>query len=206
MEIKRIKCPNCGIVLEVKNSKNEAVKQITCPQCKASLRVRFQVQQPLEGNTILPNNKSVQQGGRTYIGDNVLLDERSGATNMANGLFDTERTVLSSRRVQASHMAYLLFDGQQFALNMGSNTVGRKAQTSTATVQIPTSDSYMSRRHIQIVLSSLPNGRQKAVISNDHNKNITTVNGVELLSGEAILLSNGDRIVMGKTTVVYQER
>ena len=33
MEVKRVKCSNCGIILEVKNSKNEAVKLITCPQC-----------------------------------------------------------------------------------------------------------------------------------------------------------------------------
>ena len=49
-------------------------------------------------------------------------------------------------------------------------------------------------------------GKLKAVISNDRNKNITSINGVELPHDEAIVLSNGDRIVMGKTTVVYQER
>lgn len=41
MEELRIKCPSCGIVLEVRNSKNEAVKQITCPNCKKYLAVTF---------------------------------------------------------------------------------------------------------------------------------------------------------------------
>lgn len=41
MEELRIKCPSCGIVLEVRNSKNEAVKQITCPNCKKQLAVTF---------------------------------------------------------------------------------------------------------------------------------------------------------------------
>lgn len=41
MEELRIKCPSCGIVLEVRNSKNEAVKQITCPNCKKHLAVTF---------------------------------------------------------------------------------------------------------------------------------------------------------------------
>ena len=41
MEELRIKCPSCGIILEVRNSKNEAVKRITCPNCKKQLAVTF---------------------------------------------------------------------------------------------------------------------------------------------------------------------
>lgn len=41
MDQLRIKCPSCGIILEVKNSKNEAVKRITCPNCKKQLAVNF---------------------------------------------------------------------------------------------------------------------------------------------------------------------
>ena len=41
MEELRIKCPSCGIVLQVKNSKNEEVKRITCPNCKKQLAVTF---------------------------------------------------------------------------------------------------------------------------------------------------------------------
>ena len=41
MEELRIKCPSCGIVLAVRNSKNEAVKRITCPNCKKQLAVTF---------------------------------------------------------------------------------------------------------------------------------------------------------------------
>ena len=44
MEIKRIKCPSCGVLLDVRNSQNEAVKMITCPQCKAQLKVMFSQQ------------------------------------------------------------------------------------------------------------------------------------------------------------------
>ena len=38
METLRIKCPSCGIVLEVRNSKNEKVKKITCPNCQNSMK------------------------------------------------------------------------------------------------------------------------------------------------------------------------
>lgn len=183
MEVKRVKCSNCGIILEVKNSKNEAVKLITCPQCKAPLRVRFQPQQPLEVETVLPGRQPAQQR---------VAPQNDGET-LLGGRQDSERTILGQ-------------GCQQYVLRQGANTVGRKAQTSQATLQLPVSDPYMSRHHLQIVVSVLPNGKLKAVISNDRNKNITSINGVELPHDEAIVLSNGDRIVMGKTTVVYQER
>jgi len=41
MEELRIKCPSCGIILDVRNSKNEAVKTIVCPNCKKHLAVTF---------------------------------------------------------------------------------------------------------------------------------------------------------------------
>lgn len=188
MEVKRVKCSNCGIILEVKNSKNEAVKLITCPQCKAPLRVRFQPQQPLEVETVLPGCQPAQQRVAPQNDGETLL----GGRRTASG--------------PSSATACLVLADQQYVLRQGANTVGRKAQTSQATLQLPVSDPYMSRHHLQITVSVLPNGKLKAVISNDRNKNITSINGVELPHDEAIVLSNGDRIVMGKTTVVYQER
>ena len=41
METLRIKCPSCGIVLEVRYSKNEKVKKITCPNCQKQLAITF---------------------------------------------------------------------------------------------------------------------------------------------------------------------
>lgn len=38
----RIQCPSCGIILDVKNSKHEALKQIVCPNCKKQLAVNFE--------------------------------------------------------------------------------------------------------------------------------------------------------------------
>ena len=45
MQTKRIICPKCRAVLDVKNSQNEAVKQIACPSCKTALKVNFQPEQ-----------------------------------------------------------------------------------------------------------------------------------------------------------------
>lgn len=46
LEQLRIQCPSCGIVLDVRNSKHEAVKQITCPNCQKQLAVDFQEEIP----------------------------------------------------------------------------------------------------------------------------------------------------------------
>ena len=59
METLRIKCPSCGIVLEVRNSKNEKVKKITCPNCQKQLAITFgdmaaPVGSLYEGTTIRP--------------------------------------------------------------------------------------------------------------------------------------------------------
>ena len=64
MEIKKIKCPKCGVVLEVKNSKNEAVKIFKCPQCGVTLRVRFHdepADNPLDAHT------HIADSGKTHI-------------------------------------------------------------------------------------------------------------------------------------------
>ena len=37
----RIKCPACGIILDVRNSRHETVKKIACPNCKKQLAVNF---------------------------------------------------------------------------------------------------------------------------------------------------------------------
>lgn len=54
MEKLLIKCPSCGIALEVKNSRDEAVKRITCPNCKKQLAVRFETVQDKPAQPQLP--------------------------------------------------------------------------------------------------------------------------------------------------------
>lgn len=67
-------------------------------------------------------------------------------------------------------------------------------------------DIYMSRQHAIISVVSLPNGGMKATIKNGRNKNRTLVNGQPIADGDEIVLSSGDELLMGKTTLrVVQE-
>lgn len=192
MQTKQIKCPKCGVVLEVKNSKNEEVKQITCPKCKAVLQVKFPPQQaPLEAETyIAPQKPSAVDNGATQLGGCAF-----GATMLATP---------KEKPAKENGNARLVLGDKSYFLEEGQNIVGRKGTTSKATIQIATEDRYMSRQHCSIKVTTLPDGKKKAVLSNYQNKNFTSVDGQEIETGDEIRLTNGNRVTMGHTTVVFK--
>lgn len=189
METKRIKCPKCGVVLDVTNSKNEAVKLITCPKCKVKLQVKFQPQEkPLEAHTVYGPQRPVNNG-ETQLGGALIGNSAS--------------TELASPKLQVQR-ASLLCDGEKYPLEIGRNVVGRKAQTSTATLQIATADRYMSRQHAVVNVTRLPDGGLKCTLRNDQNKNQTLVDGQPIENGDEIRLTDGNRITMGHTTILFK--
>ena len=171
-------CPKCGVVLDVKNSKNEEVKQITCPSCKVILQVKFMAQQePIEAKTY-------------YAPPKPLAD--NGATQLA------------MPQMKETSKASLCYDGVSYPLEEGQNIVGRKASTSTATVQIETADRYMSRQHCCITVTTLPDGTKKTVLSNFQNKNQTIIDGQLIETGDEIRLTDGNSITMGHTIMTFK--
>ena len=151
MQTKRIQCPKCGVVLEVKNSKNEEVKQITCPKCGCSLQVKFDPQQePIEALTY-------------YAPKNTAND--NGATQLAGSAYGATQLV-SSPVPKKMQSVKLMYDGVSYELEEGQNIVGRKGNTSKATIQIATDDHYMSRQHCAINVTTLPDGTIKDIAYN----------------------------------------
>lgn len=190
MQTKQIICPKCRAILNVKNSKNEEEKQITCPSCSTPLKVKFSPQQePVDAHTYYAPSKKT-------IPDN-------GATQLAGAGFGATQLVTPKEK-KASADAMLIFEDKPYFLEEGQNIVGRKGNTSKATVQIATEDRYMSRQHCAIRITTLPDGTKKAVLSNYQNKNLTSVDGQEIETGDEIRLTNGNRITMGHTTVVFK--
>lgn len=189
MQTKRVECPNCHKVLEVKNSKNEAVKHITCPACAAPLQVKFSPQQePLVAHTVLvPPRPNPTPEDATQLG---------GSPSAATVLVPPQQSVSKSLK--------LVFDGTEYPLVEGQNIIGRQAKTSEASIQLATSDRYMSRQHCCIQVSTLPDGSKKAVLSNYKNKNATLVNGSAIQDGDQIRLQDGDQVTMGHTTVIFK--
>lgn len=189
MQTKRIKCPSCGVVLDVQNSKNELVKQITCPKCKAVLQVKFPPQQePLEAKTYYAPPKQP-------VADN-------GATQLASSSYGATQLVTDTPKISTS--AKLLYDGVSYPLEEGQNIIGRRGNTSKATIQIATDDRYMSRQHCSVTVTTLPDGTKKVVLSNYQNKNLTSIDGQPIETGDAIRLTDGNSITMGHTTITFK--
>lgn len=169
-----IKCPGCGVVLKVTNSKDEPEKRFVCPKCGKRIVVPFYKLKPEDGETQLDGKEGSQS--TQMCGDELMQS------------------------------CYLLCEGKEYELPIGSNTVGRLATTSIADVQIDTDDLFMSREHAVINVRRLPNGGLKIDISNFKNKNTTKVNGVQLEHDDAIVLHDDDTVEMGNTTFTFHTR
>lgn len=177
MQVKRIQCPQCGVVLDVKNSKNETAKQITCPSCNTVLQVKFTPQnEPIEAHTYYAPKTNNEELGRTELASPQTIHKSASLTH----------------------------EGKTYPLEMGENIIGRKGQSSKASVQIDTDDRYMSRQHCRISVTSLPDGSLKAVLRDYKNKNMTSVDGQTLGPDDEIRLSDGNKITMGNTTVTFK--
>ena len=177
MLTKRIQCPQCGVVLDVKNSKNESVKLISCPSCNAALQIKFEPQkEPLEAHTFYAPKVSTESDGSTELAP--------------------------PNKTQNS--ACLIYEDYTYHLEMGDNVIGRKGTSSKASIQIATTDRYMSRQHCRINVSLLPDNNLKTVLCDYQNKNMTSVNGQAIVQGDEIRLMDGDKITMGETTLTFK--
>lgn len=201
MQVKRVKCPNCGVLLDVKNTQNETLKELACPRCRAMLKVKFSQQEaPLEAHTVYGPNKQyvMGSGGETQLGGSAASAETQLGSK-PNG----EDTMLGGNMNDTSRPR-LTMNGVDYPLAMGLNIIGRKGVTSQATVQIATDDRYMSRQHCRIALTRLADGMVKAVLSEYKNKNLTAVDGQQIELGDEIRLTDGNSITMGHTTVEFK--
>jgi pSer/pThr/pTyr-binding forkhead associated (FHA) protein len=91
-------------------------------------------------------------------------------------------------------------------LQEGTVIVGRKAKVSTATICIQTNDKTMSRSHIRIEVKKNPKGSGYIhYLSDNNSKNQTLYNGKCIEFGEVVVLKDNDEIVLGKTTLRFNE-
>lgn len=202
METKRIKCPSCGVLLDVRNSHNESVKIITCPQCKAQLRVLFSQQQKPVSPSCGETQYVAGNGGETQYVNQDNSETRYAGSFSSN----PDETVYAGKKEVVVTPGSLTYNGQSYLLSFGENVIGRKASTSQATVQIATDDRYMSRQHLVIQVIKVSSDRVRVVVSNYHNKNASYVNGQLLNEGDQLVLSDGSTIKMGNTIVTYHQK
>lgn len=90
-----------------------------------------------------------------------------------------------------------------YHLTEGENTIGRKAASSNADVQLAVDDKRMSREHVCVSVIKMPKGDYQHTIRNVTTKNSVFVNGKEMQEGEMIILQYGDVVRLGKTDIQF---
>lgn len=93
---------------------------------------------------------------------------------------------------------------QMFPLHEGVFVVGRKSDTSGATISIETADKSMSREHIRIEVRKDHKGGYKHYLSDNNSKNHTLYNGNYLEDGEVVVLKDDDEIIIGHTVLRFK--
>ncbi len=194
----KIKCPTCGKILRLQDAPNINAASFTCPVCKEKHVVgkcqRYVEQpKPLVSSGDEPRyggGSAQQQGG----------DETRIGSQYQNGSGDETRIESASRP-----MVGVLVDnmGRSYALRSGINTIGRKASSSSASVQIATDDRTMSRSHAIIEVNNA-GGKTIHILRNGANKNPSYMNGSLIGQQDQLILNNGDRIKMGNTELIFK--
>lgn len=193
----KIKCPTCGKVLRLQDAPNINAASFTCPVCEEKHVVgkcQRYVEQPKpmvsSGDETRYGGASARQGGDVT---------RIGSQPQCGGSDETRIGSASSPAVG------VLVDnmGRTYQLRLGINTIGRKAASSPASVQIATDDRTMSRSHAVIDVSHA-GGKTIHILRNGANKNPSFLNGSLIGQQDQLILNNGDRIKMGNTEMTFK--
>lgn len=193
----KIKCPTCGKVLRLQDAPNINAASFTCPVCEEKHVVgkcQRYVEQPKpmvsSGDETRYGGASAQQGGD---------ETRIGSQPQCGGSDETRIGSASSPAVG------VLVDnlGRTYQLRSGINTIGRKAASSPASVQIATDDRTMSRSHAVIEVSHAGE-KTIHILRNGANKNPSFLNGSLIGQQDQLILNNGDRIKMGNTEMTFK--
>lgn len=180
----KVKCPKCGKILRLADSPTINNATFTCPVCNEKHRVG-------ECQRIVDTPKPSIAGEETQY----------GFTPSPVGGDETQIVGAPQSLPKIGRLADNF--GRTYPLSMGVNTIGRKAATSTATVQINVEDRYMSRSHAIIEVKHAGT-RTLHILRNGANKNPSYLNGTLIGEHDQLILNNGDRIKLGMTELTFK--
>lgn len=182
----KVKCPNCGKLLSVKEVPDLDKKIVRCSICG-------------ERRLFSEYRKVEEQASQSS--DDTEINYPKGK---AKGSDDTY--VVDSDVTLLNNSAYLvdMQTKKEYALKDGKNFVGRKANSTPAkvNVRIETTDRGFSRAHLGIEVIKMPDNVRKYKICNDDNKHFTFVNGDKLEKEDILFLKNND--IIKSSTVELQ--
>jgi len=162
---------------------------IQCPSCGLVMAINFSPA-VLQKTLVCPNCHTSRKVAEYLLYREPTKKNNEGSTQVVRNALPKQAQLTD------------LSTGRSYSLQQGKNTLGRKAATSDATVQIETTDSFMSRNHIGIDVEN-QNGGIYCVLYNTRNRNKTLVNGNRVEEGDRIELQNGTIITLGNTQLKF---
>lgn len=184
MEIK-IKCSHCGKILRLADTPNINNAVFTCPVCKEKDKV---------GNCQRITDVPKQE----------IANEETQYSFSSFAHSDDKTQIIGDSLLQPKIGTLVDNNGLTYKLHLGVSTIGRKATTSIAYVQIYTDDRTMSRNHA-IIEVKMEGGQTFHIFRHTVGKNPSYVNGVILQTNDKIILNDGDRIKMGETELTFKK-
>lgn len=97
----------------------------------------------------------------------------------------------------------LVSSDKMFDLKEGENVIGRIATSGDADIKL-SNDEYMSRRHVRIDVVKKRMGFEHRLVE-INSKNPILLNGTSIPRNEILVLNFGDKLVLGKTEVVFEK-
>ena len=140
-----------------------------------------------------------------YTGKVSDFKELTLASNAKEPVLDTELNTLTYKLYKPGKLELMESDTQWLQkerivnLLYGINTLGRQSPDSTATVQLPTTDTFIGRVHATIEIIMKADGVCEHLLSDNESKNGTFHNGERLEKDDIIKLLPNDIIKMGHT-------
>ena len=170
--LRTLYCPACGKSLKVPD--DDSVKVIKCPHCKSSHTRNLFTDSPCQDTL---------DDGKTTLSCAYKKDYRNAGLRLHEDI--------DGRWNQGAN-AFV-------TLKKGINVLGRQSASSSATVQLPTSDSFMSRNHAIIEVND-----RGCLLSDNSSMNGTWLNGVRIGTSDVALLMPGDTVRLGHTVFVFE--
>ena len=177
-KIIQIKCPSCHQPIGIKNQPGVDALKIKCPFCSLAFTVKFN-RRPIR----------LEEGHASNLssGQQLAADDE---TEFGNVLANTGNPML-------------LVNGAKHSLKLGRNTVGRKSSESSATLQLPVADRYMSRVNAVIEVYKVAQGKWYVTIASCNERNLVKVNEHSVQMGDKMVLQSNYVIRLGHTNIVF---
>lgn len=194
-------CPSCKYKSILSEFPVVVLRKVSCPSCRTQLTMNSEY----EGSVTCPICK--YQGNIKDFPDTALNNQQVNPSTATADVYDPNKTSINSKNSVLKPGTLVLDKGSCFpasiTLKRGINIIGRKHELSQSTIQIETSDSYMSKRHINIDVIMKPDASFEHRLSDAGSVNGTFHNEDKLSEGEISILMPNDTLRIGRTTFKF---